>query len=263
MPATHDVITDQQIEQFDRAGAVNLTGPLNPAQLSALAALFDRLMPAPPMDQRKPYERQVLANDFLQPAVVRLIADPFFERVAQRVLRTDRVVFHSIFLNQAYATPQHAFDHWQHVDIKYRLDDLDGTPRRMLCSFMVWLTDVTLDRAPFMYRPGSHRVIARRMQDDPQYTDNPVRLEDLGDLPLADVQPLLVRAGDVTVNTSALVHGASVNTGKHDRKVIFLHYHPADYEVRANMNINEMRNAYRRKLREQLPADRRHLVADA
>lgn len=263
MPATQSVITDRQIEQFDREGAVNITGPLDAAQVAVLGELFDQLMPAPPMAQRKPYERQVLANDFLQQPVVDLIGHPFFESIAQRVLRTGHVVFHSIFLNQAYATPQHAFDHWQHVDIKYRLDDLDGTPRRMLCSFMVWLTDVTLDRAPFMYRPGSHRAIARRMQSDPQYTDNPVRLEDLGDLPLADVQPLLVSAGDVTVNTSALVHGASVNTGEHDRKVIFLHYHPADYEVRANMAINEQRNAYRRRLRERLPDDRRRLVADA
>lgn len=36
----------------------------------------------------------------------------------------------------------------------------EATPRRILVSFFVWLQAVTSVRAPLMYRPGSHRLLA-------------------------------------------------------------------------------------------------------
>ena len=43
---------------------------------------------------------------------------------------------------------------------RYTLEQWEGTPRRALVSFFIWFDAANSRRAPLMYRPGSHRVVA-------------------------------------------------------------------------------------------------------
>jgi ectoine hydroxylase-related dioxygenase (phytanoyl-CoA dioxygenase family) len=132
----------------------------------------------------------------------------------------------------------------------------------MICGLLLWLTDVTMDRAPLMYQPGTHRKIAAAMDRDPQYIDNPVGTDRLPELNLPEPRPLLVRQGDVSVLTTSMIHGASSNTGTRDRKVMFINFVPQGVEVRANMDHVEARNAYLSELRRHFRPDRRHILPE-
>ncbi len=257
-------VAGRDVETFDQAGAVTLDTPFTPAQIQAAAALFERLMPfvpaAPGERARYRWDR---TNDFFDPEIMDLIQHPFTEQTAQRFLRAEQVEFFSTAMAITYPEPGKPFSFWEHVDVKYSADDLDAVPRRMLCSLTLWISDVTPDRAPLMHRPGSHRQIAAEMRKNPAYIDDPIRsMDELPRLPYAEAVPLLARAGQMTVCTTALIHGASVNTGTLPRKVLFINFHPKGCPVRANMQQVEARNRYLRELRKHLRPERAHILPE-
>jgi len=146
------ILSNDEIRLFDRDGAVTIEGPFSQEEIEAAGAVMDRLIPTPP-PPLEPYARGVLANEGYDSALLTILQHPFLEQNARQILRTERVELHSVFLNKAFPTPGEPFNFWQHVDIKYTNSDIDSTPRRMLCTQMIWLTDVTMENAPFMYRP--------------------------------------------------------------------------------------------------------------
>ena len=107
-----------------------------------------------------------------------------------------------------------------------------------------------------MYRPGSHRLIAEDVEKHGAYIQNPVPFRELPELPFADPVPLLAKAGQMTVCTTAMVHGASINIDTLPRKVMFIVFKPAGYTIDANMKSIEVREQYYRKLRNHLREDR-------
>ena len=120
---------------------------------------------------------------FLEPELLDLIQDPFLEVVAKKTLGADAVHFFNSFIVTSYPQPGATFSFSEHVDIKYSLSDLDATPKQMLCSCLLWLSDVTEKRAPLMYRPGSHRLIAEDVEKHGAYIQNPVPFRELPELP--------------------------------------------------------------------------------
>src|SRR5262249_51224441 len=150
------------------------------------------MFPAPPENPRSTHDYRMQAtNSYFDPELLQLVQHPFLESTARSALNANAIELCATALVKTFSEPGAKFSYWEHVDIKYRLSDLDSGPRNMICSCLIWLTDVTLDRAPLMFRPGSHRQIAAEMEHDPAYIDNPVETDQLPKLPYADAQPLL------------------------------------------------------------------------
>ena len=89
-------------------------------------------------------------------------------------------------------------------------------------QFFLWLTDVNEKRAPMMVRPGSHLLLGDYREHDPDWKGDlprvaPVPLANLPVLPYADPIPLTATAGQVSVLTTATVHGCLLYTSPSPR----------------------------------------------
>jgi Phytanoyl-CoA dioxygenase (PhyH) len=262
------MITDDELRQFMEVGAVTIDTPLTAEQIAAASAALDRLLPAgpPPTEGRSPGHRVGTTCSFYEPALVEIIQHPFFEEVARRALRAEEVRFFQTAIVTSYPQPDTPFRFDQHVDIQYSLSDLHATPRRMICSYFLWLTDVSERRAPLMLRPGSHLLIAAERERDPSLRDTPpavagVSLSKLPALPYADPIPLTAKAGQVSVLTTATVHGASTNIDTEPRKVMVITFTAAGVEIVLPPAGAEQKRAYDRELRRHLRPERAHIVA--
>ena len=221
-----EAITAVQLEQFDRLGAVAVDSPFSGAEL------------------------------------LTLLQHPFLEQVASRVLRADSVEFFTSAILKTYPQQGAEFDFWEHVDIRYHTADLEAVPRRMLCSLWIWLSDVEEDRGPLMYRPGSQRLIAAHMEAHPSQIDKS-GVDQLPDLAYAPSVPLLARAGQVSVFTTATIHGASINTGQTPRRAMAVNFIPKGLEMRPTWSTArnlDGRDRYHRKLKALFPPDRQHIL---
>ena len=256
------MIGESEIAQFEEIGAVTIDTPFSKARLDRVSRVFDRMLPFEDSEDGQPTQYRVGQRYFLEPELLDLIQDPFLEVVAKKTLGADAVHFFNSFIVTSYPQPGATFSFSEHVDIKYSLSDLDATPKQMLCSCLLWLSDVTEKRAPLMYRPGSHRLIAEDVEKHGAYIQNPVPFRELPELPFADPVPLLAKAGQMTVCTTAMVHGASINIDTLPRKVMFIVFKPAGYTIDANMKSIEVREQYYRELRNYLREDRLGIIED-
>jgi len=134
-----------------------------------------------------------------------------------------------------------------------------------VCSFFLWLTDVEMDRAPMMYRPGSHLPLAAHWEKMPDLISqiprvNGMKLADLPAFDYAEPEPLLATAGQVSVLTTGMVHGASVNTGTQVRKALVMTWHDAGGSCGLPVAQEEAKRAYDEVLRKRLRPERAHIV---
>jgi hypothetical protein len=260
------MITDQELRQFIEAGVVTIDTPLTGAQIAGASAAFDRLLPHPaPQDGRPPRYRAGMTCSYDDPALLEIIQHPFFEEVAKRALCADAVHFFQTAITTTYPQPDAPFSFDQHVDIQYSLSDLTAVPRRMICSYFLWITDVNERRAPMMVRPGSHWRIAEGRERDAELRDGVPRVAgvSLGQLPsleYADPVPLVARAGQVSVLTTATIHGASVNVDTAPRKVMVITFAAAGVEIALPPDQAEQKRDYDGELRRRLRPERAHIV---
>ena len=260
------MITEQEIQQFSDLGAVTIDTPLTQQQLTAASAVFDRLLPfSEPEAGEKPRYRVSTTCTFYDPELLDIIQHPFFEEVAKRVLRADEVRFFQTAIVTTYPSPNIPFSFDQHVDVQYCLSDLDAIPRRMVCSYFLWIDDVTEKRAPLMYRPGSQRLIARERENQPELKGSPplvggVSLAGLPQLDYADAIPVVARAGQTTVLTTAMVHGASINVDTLPRKAMVITFTAVDVEIGLPQNQADTKRAYDRELKKRLRPERAYIV---
>jgi len=129
----------------------------------------------------------------------------------------------------------------------------------------LWLSDVTETRAPLMYRPGSHRLLASHWEQAPDPGGRLPRVQgvsmaDLPDLAFKEPQPLLARAGQVTVLTTAMVHGASVNLDRLPRKALIVTFTATGVTVELPPAQQETKDAYEERLALLLRPERRHIL---
>lgn len=260
------MITEQEIQQFSEMGAVTVDTPLTQQQLSTASAVFDRLLPfSEPEAGEEPRYRVSTTCTFYDPELLDIIQHPFFEEVAKRVLRADEISFFQTAIVTTYPSPNTPFSFYQHVDVQYCLSNLDATPRYMVCTFFVWIDDVTAERAPLMYRPGSHRLIAKHREDQPDLKGSTplvggVMFDGLPALDYTEAIPVVARAGQATVLTTAMVHGASTNVDTVPRKAMVITFTAAGVEIGLPQNQAETKRAYDRKLKTLLRAERAHIV---
>jgi ectoine hydroxylase-related dioxygenase (phytanoyl-CoA dioxygenase family) len=253
-------MTEQEVQQFDDAGFVTIDTPLTQKEIAAASAAMDRLLP---FDGRNYRPSQTC--DYFDPALVTIIEHPFFEAVAKQALQAPSVHFFQTAILIAYPEPEKPFSFWQHVDLQYRREDFQAVPKRILCSFFLWLTDVNEQRAPMMVRPGSHLLIADHNQQEPAVPGYhpivaPLPMSALPTLPYADPIPITATAGQVSVLTTATVHGASVNVDDKPRKNFVFTFTAADMPIGLPAGDEQQKLEYHRALRPLLRPDRVHLL---
>ncbi|MEM7003367.1 MAG: phytanoyl-CoA dioxygenase family protein [Pseudomonadota bacterium] len=92
------------------------------------------------------------------------------------------------------------------------------------------IDDVHEAAGPMCFLPGSHRQGRLEWQ---RRTDNVVlQLEVKDRTALAPPQPLLLKAGQVSLHTDLLVHGSAANFSKHRRCGLTIRYLPAEVWVK-------------------------------
>ena len=260
------MITEQEVQQFSEMGAVTIDTPLTQQQLSAASAAFDRLLPfSEPEAGEAPRYRVSTTCTFYDPELLDIIQHPFFEETSKRVLRADEISFFQTAIVTTYPAPNTPFSFYQHVDVQYSLSNLDATPRYMVCTFFVWIDDVTAQRAPLMYRPGSHRLIAKYRENQPELKGSVplvggVMFDGLPALDYTEAIPVVARAGQATVLTTAIVHGASTNVDTVSRKAMVITFTAAGVEIGLPQNQAETKRAYDRELKRRLRPERSHIV---
>ena len=260
------MISAAQLQAFDERGAVTLDTPLTASEIAAANAAIDQMLPMQEPDTgQQPRYRYGATCNFYAPALVDLIQHPFFERVAKKVLRADSIRFFQTAALKTYPHPG-KFSFSEHTDIQYSLEDWAQTPRRVVCSYFLWLTDVNARRAPMMHRPGSHRLIAAARSANPALRDTRPGVEgiQMENLPpeYAAPQPVLARAGQVTALTTSMIHGGSTNVDDQPRKVLVMTYTAAGVNISLPESQATVKRAYDAELRKILRPERAHLVAD-
>jgi ectoine hydroxylase-related dioxygenase (phytanoyl-CoA dioxygenase family) len=261
------MLTEAQLQTYLDQGVATVDTPLTPQQIAAAQAAMDRRLAfQPPAPGQKPRYRYSETCSYFDPEILEIIQHPFFEAVAKQVLKTDVVHFYQTAIINAYPQPNTPFSFEQHVDIQYTLSDWQAKPRRIVCSFFLWLTDVNARRAPMMVRPGSHWLLAEARENDPEFRGkNPrvagVSQERLPALDYAEPVPILAKCGQVSVLTTAAVHGASVNVDAELRRNLVITFTAAGVKVELPPDQAEQKRAYDRELRTRLRPERAHIVA--
>ena len=279
-------ITDDQIEAFERDGAVTVDTPLTSQLLTDASRLMDRLLPLS-ADERnppgvKPQRYRIGRSYPLEAPFVRIIEEPFFELLAKRLMRTDSVVMTSTSLKKTHPQPGAEFEIGEHTDMTLGLADLASTPRRMSLGLFIWISDVDEKCAPLMIRPGSHRQIAQAMGDKPRYIHGPWEKDNFANVPDVHALPVVIarlpdqwpdleyaqlvactaRAGQVTALNPATIHGASTNVGKAHRKSLNIGVRPKSIEIGETKARNDATKTYLPRLRKVLSRDRRHIALE-
>jgi hypothetical protein len=254
------------VNEFLNAGAVTVDSPLSAEQIRAAAAVVDHLIPFRESGPgEKPRFRYQVGQCYFDPALLDIIQHPFFEETAKTVLAAEAVTFFQTAITATYPQPDVPFSFDQHVDIQYRTSDFEAVPRRVICSFFLWLTDVNERRAPMMFRPGSHLLLAaenERRGAGPEEvgTVRGVLLEHLPSLGYAEPQPLTATVGQVSVLTTSAVHGASVNVDRAPRKGMVFTFAAEGVEIRLPERQSEEKRRYDRELRSHFRPERVHLL---
>ena len=256
------MIEVNQIKAFTDLGAVTIDTPLSDGDIATAVGAVRRLLP---FDASSGRYRYSATCNYYDPALLDVIQHPFFEGVACTILRTESVHFFQTAILATHPQPDAVFSYDQHIDLQYALSDLEATPRRVVCTFFLWLTDVSTKRAPMMWRPGSHRLLAQAWEQQaalrhqmPQVIG--VKMEDLPTLDFAQPQPLLARAGQATVLSTAMVHGASLNVDSAPRMAFVITFTAADVEVGLPEAQQRTKEAYDAELKYRLRPERAHLV---
>lgn len=214
-PAT-TIVTDADVEAFERDGAICLRGVFDAAWIERTSAAVDRVIAAP-----SPYSRQRgdqdgrFHNDFFlwdrdEDFAAFAIESPAAD-IARSVMRSEHVnlFFDHLLVKQPRASEPTP---WHH-DLPYW--PVDGT---QICSVWVGLDPVTAATGGVEYVAGSHRW-GSRFEPATFIKDRP--FEDQGLEPIPDIDGQRDRyrilswdlePGDCLVHHALTVHGAPGNS---------------------------------------------------
>lgn len=96
---------------------------------------------------------------------------PFIEGVAKQLLFADAVTFHGLAMSKTYTLRVAKKVLGEYLDTKYSNSEFMAWPRRIGISALIYFTDVTTERAPFKFWPGSHIPIGKYYDDHPDLLD--------------------------------------------------------------------------------------------
>jgi hypothetical protein len=256
-----ETISDEDVQRFLDDGAITVDTALSPESIRAGAAIVDARLPfiVPAANAPVNY-RYGETCSFFDPALLSLIEHPFFEAAAMRILDASEVRLYQTAITIAYPQPGASWGFEQHIDVRYREHHWQSRPRRVVCSFFLWLSDVNVRRAPMVCRPGSHRLLAGvGGHGHPQVAG--VGLDTLPPHDYAEPVPVLARAGQVSIVTTGMVHGSSVNVDDEPRRALVMPYTARGVRIDLPVEQEIQRRSYLRTLGERLSPPRRHIAS--
>ncbi len=268
------ILSEEQVNRFDADGVVTIDSPFTPEEIEVVAKLMDEMLPYEE-DKKDSYDatrvtRDIMAKggrlyEYYNPALLKIYQHPFIEGAAKQLLFTDEVTFHGLAMSKTYPLRVAKKVLGEHLDTKYSYSEFMSRPRRIGISALIYFTDVTTERAPFKFWPGSHIPIGKYYDDHPDLLDyEGAPRSELPDLPFGEPKKVLAHAGQITFFYNSILHGASENTDTEARKVIYLGLKPKDLEYRVGKytrSKDELKNFYKEMIH-HLPADRQHLVPE-
>ena len=258
------MMTSTQVTEFLEQGVVTIDTPLTHEQIVAATEAIDHLAPliSPDAPDQPRYRAGASCTDA---ALIDIVQHPFFEETAKCALNADAVHLFQTVAIIAYPQPDTPFSFDQHVDIQYCYSDFQSTPRRIVCSFFLWLSDVNTRRAPMMFRPGSHLLLARENErrgagEGDVRTVRGAALEQLPPLDYAPPIPITARSGQVSVLTTSAVHGGSTNVDDTPRKAMIITFTADGVEIGMPVEQMEKKLSYDLSVRPLLRPERRHII---
>ena len=225
-------VSDSQLAEFEARGFVTLDSPFSSAQLRAVTAALDEMTvhdPSHGFDEEGPDGlRRPTGNhrshpnlrggmsraENFTPAMLDIMQHPWQEQVAQRVLRSDDVVLRNVSAVYSFPEPEPPETYTFHLDERTTRNEMAAEPFRGTASLWLWLTDVTPDCGPLLVHPGSHLTLADAWDRQPWSWPRGTacqawRLDQARLQQLAPAEPVLARAGQVTLFNYATLHSAS------------------------------------------------------
>ena len=271
-------ITESELAQYERDGAVTIDGPLTEAELDVAEAAWDRIKAG----DAPPYE---------DPDYVSVISNPFFEELAKKVLTADSVHLwwglsphERPVWTKPFDTPEDQWANGSHVDIQATWEDFTATPRRMRAELWFWLNDVPEDRGAMRVLPGSHKPIMEhwsriltdghktelprvhgiRCEPNEGHPAYPEHLPDLTDTPWLEQKPVpyTAKRGQILVLCSGGLHSAWQNEDSVPRKAMGTAWVASGVRCGLPENQRDDLMAFFPKLREKLATDRKNIVPE-
>ena len=255
-------IDQTDIERFYEAGLVTLSPGFPRALLNAANEAIDAIDDTDFFPKGREDAFGWYKGDILQPELLRLVYDPFFEDVSRTILRTEAVELTLVSLRVTKPRPNaHAKLEPEHVDFKCGTSAVQSTPIPMPSSFFVWLTDVQADNCPLHYRPGSHLQVMRYMDDHP-YDNNHELKQVPPNLEYEDPIPVFAKQGQASLISGPVVHAGSVTSGHQDRRLLVVEFRAKGTTFPLYAQLAEQSQRHLRELRNHLPSDRHHILPE-
>lgn len=260
------MLTSTQVTEFLENGVVTIDTPFTSDEIASASNALERVAPLISPDATG-QPRYRAGASCLEAPFIDIVQHSFFEEVAKQVLNADEVRLFQTAAIVAYPQPDTPFSFDQHVDIQYCISDFRSTPRRVVCSFFLWLSDVSERRAPMMFRPGSHLLLAEENErrgagEGEVRTVKGAALEQLPQLDYAPPIPLLARAGQVSVLTTSAVHGGSVNVDSTPRTAMIITFAAAGVGIGLPAQQAEQKRTHDATLRPLLRPERQHIIGN-
>ena len=255
-------IHQTDIERFHTEGLVTLSPSFPNALLDAANEAIDALDDADFILEEHGDSFGWYTSSILQPELLQLVYDPFFEQVSKTILRAEAVelVFVSLRVTKARPNAQVSLEP-EHVDFKCGTSSVYSTPVAMPSSFFVWLTDVHADNCPLHYRPGSHLQVMRYIDDHPE--DNTHEIQQTPpDLEYTEPVPVLAKCGQASLISGTIVHGGSVTPGHQERRLLVVNFKAKGIEFPLYAQLEEQRMKHLQELKDYLPPDKLHLLPE-
>jgi phytanoyl-CoA hydroxylase len=226
------MLTQAQIEEYDRIGAIVVPDVLNAAELAELRTVTDGFVAR---------ARQVTQHDAIYdledshtpqlPRVRRIKAPHLHHEAYARLVRHPRIVailqslwpsgvrFDTAKLNMKSAGFGAAVE-W-HQDWAFYPHTNDD-----LAAIGVMMDDMELANGPLLIVPGSHKgpVFDHHAEGAFCGAMDPAR----GDCDYASAVPLTGRAGSITLHHVRAVHGSAPNLSNKERRLLLFQYRAAD-----------------------------------
>ena len=227
------MLTDKQLEEYERNGFLLLPDIFSSDEVDSLAAELPRLYsedrPGRILEKDGQSVRTVFGAHNNSAIFRRLSEDARIARPAIQLLNSE------VYIHQLKINVKAAFrgDIWQwHQDYIYWLLE-DGMSRPEALTASVWLDDVNEFNGPLLLIPGSHRmgmidVAARRTAPDwmstviadLKYSLGPEEITDL--ITRNGIVAPKGHRGSVLIFHCNIVHGSVPNMSPFDRRIIFI-----------------------------------------
>ncbi|MGP3948523.1 phytanoyl-CoA dioxygenase family protein [Streptomyces sp. 7N604] len=236
------MLTQDQIDAFDKHGYVMLPDLFSPEELAAMDAEILRLKqldhPQRLLEVESNLVRAIYGLETSSEVLERLTRDPRVATPAQQVLRS------KVYLYQTQVSPKMAFRSaaWEwHQDFMYWCRE-DGMPTPNAVSIAIHLDDVTEFNGPLYIVAGSHtwdleQVTAQQGDgwEGSARSGDKYKISDESLSQLIDESKLVsVKAprGTAVIFHSGLLHCSPPNLSPRDRTVLFVRYNAVDNALR-------------------------------